>query len=204
MHKVDLGRKIPTLQLKPPLLSKYWRQGRLQAVMKSNLKCSKPWIEKFFGWPMCQVTWCSGRAPDDGKVGWSSPYAKRETWKNALTTVAYLLSPWNSTCQVPSKRCCEIIEPKLDDTQRGFCSNHSMTDYTHFVNLKIIWLGSSWNASGSVVVVQCWQLPVIGLQICFRVSGIKSQPFTTWVLDPTRVCAVTTPLHSLYEFDWES
>jgi len=35
--------KIPSMQLKSPLLSGYWTLGRLQAVMKSDLKCSKPW-----------------------------------------------------------------------------------------------------------------------------------------------------------------
>ena len=56
-HEVR-GRNIPSLQPKSPMLSKHWR---LQDVMKSDLKCSKPCIdEKFFDWRIvCQMAWRS-------------------------------------------------------------------------------------------------------------------------------------------------
>jgi len=39
--------------------------------------------------------------------------------------------------------------------------------------------------------------------VCDRVGEVKSQPFTV-VVDSDKVCAVTTPLYSLYELDRQS
>jgi len=34
---------------------------------------------------------------------------------------------------------------------------------------------------------------------CDHVDGVKSEPFNVGILSPTGVCAVATPLHSLYQ-----
>ena len=54
-YDLYLGEEIPSLQPKSLSLSKHWRVGRMQAVMKSDVKCSKPWIEEFFDWLVCVV-----------------------------------------------------------------------------------------------------------------------------------------------------
>ena len=55
-HEVHLRKKNNTITAAEVL--KYWRLGRLQAVMKSDLKVSKHWIKEFFSWLVCQVAWC--------------------------------------------------------------------------------------------------------------------------------------------------
>jgi len=60
---------------------------------------------------------------------------------------------------------------------------------------------------GNVVRVRCLRTPATGSSdVCVRVGGIKSQPFTVargcWI--PTKVCVFTTLLHSLYELDRQS
>ena len=86
-HEVHLGWKIPSLQSKSLLISKHSRLGRLKAVMKFDLKCTKSGIEKeFFGWPVC-VKWPGvlGEHRKIGKRGRSSSYKKgRHGWMHKL------------------------------------------------------------------------------------------------------------------------
>ena len=59
--------------------------------MKSELKCSKPWIEEIFWW-LIYVRWLDFLSEHRKivKQGWSSPHTKRETRVNAPTTGAFL------------------------------------------------------------------------------------------------------------------
>jgi len=74
-----------------------------------------------------------------------------------------------------------------------------------------IWPGSLWKAFRSVAGVRCWRPPVTGRQVTtFLVRSLcrcRESEITTvhrccWT--PTRVRAVTTPLHSLHEWDRQS
>ena len=64
---------------------------RLHAVMKSDLKCSTPWIKEFLGWIVC-VKWprVLKKRRTICKQGGSSPYSKRETGVNEPTTGSFL------------------------------------------------------------------------------------------------------------------
>jgi len=132
------GRKIPSLHLKSPLLSKHWR---LQAVMKSDLKCSEPWIKEFL--LVCvNFVKCPGVMEEHreiGKLVWSSSYTKRETGANAPTTGAFFSLASQEKC-MPSalqKRCHEIIELQLDNAQCGFRPGRS-TAYQIFTLQQIL------------------------------------------------------------------
>ena len=64
--------------------------------------------------------------------------------------------------------------------------------------------GPSWKSLRSIAGVQCWRPPVTGCQVikfvlrrlcpCRRITTVQHWPWT-----PTRVCTITTPLHSLHE-----
>ena len=64
---------------------KAWKTAACDEIRHEMLKTSN--IERV----LCltrvrQVACCSGKAPKDGKLGWSSPHTIRKTGKNALTT----------------------------------------------------------------------------------------------------------------------
>ena len=76
---------------------------------------------------VCQVVGVSGRSLEDGQTG-SSLYTRKET----LTTMAFFSSEFLEKCVWGGigKRCCEIIEPQMDDTHGSvfFRPGRSTTD----------------------------------------------------------------------------
>ena len=130
--------------------------------------------------------------------------------------------PRNTACQDG-----KIIEPKLDDTQCGFCRGLSTTEqistlrqifeksrehandfYTaHVLSISrkhtIGFLVKSFGGCcGSTVLMgaSCWQSSnCISAQ---KIVSVLTELITTvqrWCWTPTIVCAVPTPLHSLYQ-----
>ena len=90
-NQLHLWRKVLSMQLKLSLLYKQWNLGGLQAAMKSDMKCSKPWIEKFFGWLRCaRPAWCYGRAWIDWQTEVIILSDKEEAGVNAWITGACL------------------------------------------------------------------------------------------------------------------
>ena len=63
--------------------------------------------------------------------------------------------------------------------------------------------GSSWKALGGVVVVRRWRVPLAGRQVTvFLIRGLcqcRRSSTTTVQRWWTKVCAVTTPFHSLHQ-----
>ena len=77
-----------------------------------------------------------------GKLRWSAPYTIREIGVNGLTSGASLLSfPGKVYAKCLEKRCREIIEPQLEDTQCRFRAGHSTAD--QFSTLQKIFEKSS-------------------------------------------------------------
>jgi len=70
-------------------------------------------------WPtrLCEVAWCSVKTPKDGQTGVIIPMCKKRDRSKCTN---------NAKCL--EKRCREIIEPELDDTQCGLRPGRSTTD----------------------------------------------------------------------------
>ena len=111
------------------------------------------------------------------------------------------------------KRCREIIESNLNDTQCGFRPGHSNTDHislsskilknigsmlktsSHALSTsRSIRPGSLWKALGSVEWTRCWR-PLLAAKslyscsdVCVRVGRVKSRPFTVVLDSNNGVC----------------
>jgi len=114
------------------------------------------------------------------------------------------------------KRCREIIQSNLNDTQCGFRPGRSNTESHILLSSKIfrnlgacqrhlhmlccpqesIRLGSSWKALWSVARIRCWRLPVTGHQVTVHqvtvrvsVSGELNHDYSPLVLESEKgVC----------------
>jgi len=150
------------------------------------------------------------------------------SWKNLGKFREY--PPWKnpSHAHAAKKSVCydaaKIIEPKLDNTQCGFCRGRSTTEeistlqqifqeilgtcqsliHTFCRPRESIWPGSPWKAWGDVVGVRCWRVSIAGRQVTVflfrRLCPCRRSLLTViqcWCWAPKMVCAVTTPLHNL-------
>ena len=148
-------------------------------------------------------------------ANWSShTQIGRQEWMNQLPRHVFAKSPKTCACQDR-----KIIEPKLDNTQCGFCQGRSTAE--QISTLQQIWeiLGacqrhtkhmfcrpresvrpvSLWKALDGVVGVRCWWV-----SLCWQSSdcipaqkivSVLTELITTvqrWYWTPTMVCAVTT------------
>ena len=131
--------------------------------------------------------------------------------------------PRKSACQDAAK----IIEAKMDDTQCGFCRGRSTTEqistlqeifeksqehakdlHTCYVDLGKVYNGrvprkKLWGCCGSAVLTgaSCWpsnNCILVQKKIASLSTELNNERSALcWT--PTMVCAVTTPLHSLYQ-----
>jgi len=138
--------------------------------------------------------------------------------------------PRHLFAKLPRKSACQdgkIIEPKLDDTQCGFCRGRSTTEQistlqqifekswehandlytTHVLSTSGkhttgLLVKSFGGCCGSTVFMgaSCWQSSnCISAQ---KIVFVLTELITTvqrWRWTPTMVCAITIPLHSLYQ-----
>jgi len=93
MRKV-WGRKIPSLQLNSPILSKHSKLGSLQSAGCNEIR---PEILKALNQEgvLClsyvwQVSWCSGRAPDDCQTRVIIPIHIKGDWSECTNNWAFL------------------------------------------------------------------------------------------------------------------
>jgi len=129
-----------------------------------------------------------------------------------------------------NKRCRELTEQNQEDTHCGFRPGLSPADQfslyckfsrnfgsmpktsTHaLLTLRKHMTGSTGKVFGSVARVRCWRPLVSGLQVTVsllrslfpcRRSYITTVHRGCWT--PTRACAITAPIHSLYKLDSQS
>jgi len=77
---------------------------------------------------MCQMIWCSRKAPKDWQTGVILPMDRKETERNATTTEAFLSLAFLEKAfgKYFEKRCREKIEEKLEDKYCGFSRGRSV------------------------------------------------------------------------------
>jgi len=101
-------------------------------------------VEEFFELThMCQMAWCCGRPSKDWKTEVISPIhnkGDRSEWAN-FRCISLLSFPGKVYAKCLEKRCREIIEPQLEDTQCRFRAGHSTAD--QFSTLQKIFEKSS-------------------------------------------------------------
>ena len=171
---------------------------------------------------VCQVAWCSGSALKGWKYGVIIPIHKKGARSECSNYRSIcLLSPSGKVyAKCLEERYREIIEAKLDDTQcvpivalqNKFSLSSNFREILGVCQRRLhmfcgprysIRPSSSWKAVEVFSGAQCWQPPVTGCQVtvfllrslcsCWR-SLTTTVHSVSWT--PTRVCAVTTPLHS--------
>ena len=150
----------------------------------------------------------------------------RFVWPAMLFGNFQLINIWDAKCL--EKRCHELTEPTLKDTQCGFRPGRSTIDQiftlqqifeksweyvknvpTHVLSTsrkhKAGFLVKSFGkcCRSAVLTAACyWPLShCIPAQKFVSVSGELNRDRSPLVLDLTRLCAVTTPLHSLHQWD---
>ena len=157
-------------------------------------------------------------------ANWSSHTQKwRQEWMNQLPRHLFAKPPRKSACQEAAK----IIEPKMNDTQCGFCRGRSTTEQistlleifekswehakdlqTCYVDLGKVYNGRLprkrlWGFCGSTVLTgaSCWPSNncILVQKKIASLSTELNHERSALCWTPTMVCAVTTPLHSLYQ-----
>ena len=214
-QEVHLGEGNTSLQMMSSLLPKHWRLGRRQAVIKSRPEIIKI-LESGRSWEGIEK---SANCGDH-----SHTQKGRQEWMHQISGAFVSLASLEKSMSLLWKKCRKIIEENLDDTQYGFRPSPSTTDQ-NFTLQQIF--KKSWEYTKDVYICfvdfekaydwvpreKLWGvlrengvdgnllLTVNTLyfssEVCVRVGGGNSQQFNVRCWTLTRVCAVTTPLHSL-------
>ena len=79
---------------------------------------------------VCRVVWREGRAPVDWQAGTVVPVFKKGDRRECSNYrgITLLSLPGKAYSRVLERKCRMIVEPKIQDTQCGFCPGRGTTD----------------------------------------------------------------------------
>jgi len=126
-HEVHFGEENTITATEASLAVKTLKAAGCDEIRPDMLKALNQgvlWLTR-----VCHVTWCSGRSPKDWQTGVIIPNTKEETESECTNYrgISLLSLPGHVYAKCLEKRCCKIIELKLDDTQDGIRPGHSTT-----------------------------------------------------------------------------
>jgi len=119
---------------------------------------------------VCQEAWCSGKPPRDLHTGMIISIQKKGYRSECINCegIVFIGFFGKVYAKCLEKRCHEIIEPKLQDTQNGFRPGRTVKN-TFCLSSKFFEKSSrlqenarprsSWKTLESVAGVWCWRLP---------------------------------------------
>ena len=94
-------------------------------MLKALSPCGTQWLTR-----ICNVVWTTGKAPKDWQTGIVIPIFKKGDKRECSNYrgITLLSLPGTIFARVIERRCREIVEPQIQDTQCGFRAGRGTTD----------------------------------------------------------------------------